>query len=172
MGLFILYPWWNGYRTLSLSIKNRAPFDSILTLGILIKLVPRTTFLLYTSIRLSTTMLEVSSSHLWMAYLAIMSLRYYPLISTRRNSFAHGEPLHIRSYLLAWKMLEPHSSVRCPMLMILNILLNHTLTTSLLIHSDGRTSLVILETYSWDAIIIIYDSIHINVFFALRRDVC
>ena len=31
---------------------------------------------------------------------------------------------------------------------ILNILLNHTLTISLLIHNDGRTTLVILETYS------------------------
>ena len=65
------------------------------------KLVPRTTFLLHTSIRLSTTVLEVSYSHLWMASLAIIRLRYYPPISTRRHSFSHGESLHIKSYLLA-----------------------------------------------------------------------
>ena len=41
-----------------------------------------------------------------------------------------------------------------------------------LIHSGGRTILVILERYSLDFVIIIYGSICINVFFALRRDVC
>ena len=70
-------------------------------------------------------------------------------------------------------MLVPRSSVQCTMrFTTLNILLNRTLTTSLLIHSDGRTTLVILERYSWDFVIIIYGSIHINVFFALRWDVC
>ena len=43
---------------------------------------------------------EVSSSHLWMAFLGTIRLRYYPSISTRRNSFSHGEPLHIGSYHL------------------------------------------------------------------------
>ena len=103
-----------------------------------------------------------------MAFLAIIRLRYFPPISIRRHSFAHGEPLHIRSYLSAWKMLEPHFITQCPMCFTtLNILLNRTLTTSL-----RRTILVILETYSWDVVIIIYGSIHINVFFALRQDVC
>ena len=140
--------------------------------NIWIRLVPRTNFVLLISIRLSTTTLEVSSFHLWMASLAIIRLIYYPLISIRRHSFSHGEPLHIGSYLLAWKMLEPVSSMWCPMrFTILNILLNCTLMTSLLIHSDRRTILVILETYSWDVVIIIYSSICINVSFSLRQDI-
>ena len=51
--------------------------------------------------RVSTTMLEVSSFHSWMASLAIIRLRYYPPISIRRHLFSHGEPFHIRSYRLA-----------------------------------------------------------------------
>ena len=47
------------------------------------------------------------------------------------------------------KNVEPRSSVQCPMrFMILNILLNCTLMTSLLIHSNRRTTLVILEIFS------------------------
>ena len=96
-----------------------------------------------------------------------------PPISIRRHSFSHGEPLRIRSYLSAWKTLAPCSSMRFPMhFMTLNILLNCTLMTSLLIHSDRRTTPVILETYSWDVVIIIYSSICINLFSVLRRDVC
>ena len=102
----------------------------------------------------------------------IIRLRYCPPISIRWHSFSHGEPLHIRSYHLAWKMLELRSSVRCLMRFTMsNTSLNCTLTNSLLILSDRRTTLVILETYSWDVVIIIYDSVRINVFFALRRDV-
>ena len=51
------------------------------------KACPKDNFLLRTSIRLSTTVLEVSSSHLWMAFLAIIRLRYYPLISTNGIHF-------------------------------------------------------------------------------------
>ena len=40
--------------------------------------------------------------------------------------------------------------------------------TSQVIHSDGRTTLVILEIFSWDIVIITYDSIRINVFFCIE----
>ena len=39
--------------------------------------------------------------------------------------------------------------------------------TSQLIHNDGRTTLVILGICFWDVGIIIYGSIHINVFFCI-----
>ena len=83
---FILYLWQNGYRTLSLSIKSRAPLESVSILENWIKLVPRTTFLLHISIRLSTTVLEVSYFHSWMASLAIIRLIYCPPISIKQHS--------------------------------------------------------------------------------------
>ena len=137
----VLKPW--------ATIKSRAPLESISNLGIWINLVPRTTFQLHTSIKLSITVLGVSYSHLRMVFLATIRLRYFSPITIRQHLYARGEPLPTRSYPLALRMLGPHSSMPCPMhFTTLRILWSLSLMISLCTHSYGKTILGILETFS------------------------
>ena len=77
------------------------------------------------SIKSLIIILEASSSHLWMGFMAIIKYKFYLPTSIRGHSFVHGEPFPIRIYPLVWKTLELHSIVPCPMLFtILNTLWN------------------------------------------------
>ena len=154
INLSILYCWRNGYRILFLWTKSRELFESVSISEIWIKLVPKTTFWLHTSIRSSIIVLGVSSSHLWMDFPATIRLGYCLSISIRWNLYARGEPLPTISYLLALITLGPHSSVPCPMrFMTLRILWSLTSMISLQTHNYRKTILGILEIFFWDVTI-------------------
>jgi hypothetical protein len=87
----------------------------VLIIGILIKLVQKTTFLPLLSIKLSMTTSGVKSFLLWMVSLVIIKLTSFPRINIRLLLFVLGVLLLIGNFLLVLRTLAPLLNALCLM---------------------------------------------------------
>jgi hypothetical protein len=129
----------------------------VLIIGILIKLVQKTTFLPLSSIRLSMTAPEVKSSLSWMFSPAIIKLTLLLRINIRLILFVLRVLLPIGNFLLVSRMLAQHFNMLCLMLfMILSTSFNPIWTIYLLILCTESITLLTSKTFSFVVGSIVY----------------
>jgi hypothetical protein len=126
-----IYPWLSHTRfpILSRLTRNKVPFVYELIIGISTKLVPKTTFLPPSSIRLSTIAPEVISSLSWMVSPGIIKSTLFSRINIRLLLFVLGVLFPIGNFLSVSRTLAQLFNALCLTLsMISSTSFNHIWT--------------------------------------------